>query len=99
MTAKNDNNFLLQYGKFDLEFAIELLEIVRNDHLKRSAPLQNTVLGMPSRSKLLLAAGGQVLDEKICEYGGYENVARRLGLVLFAEDVIILDEPQHESNY
>ena len=93
-----------QWGKFDLEFAIDLLEFVRNEQMKKNPPLKYPVIPMPSQRKLLLGSGGgggdrsssiagkeeeeeeennekgRLLDEKIIEYGGYENVARRLGL-------------------
>ena len=76
---------MIQFGLFDLMFAIQLLNFVRSDQLKRSPPLQSPVIAMPSRNKLLRDAGnGEWLDAKIDEFGGYENVARRLGLALFA---------------
>jgi hypothetical protein len=75
----------LKFGLFELDFAIRLLNFVRNDQMKRSPPLQTPVLSMPSRSKLLASADdGAWLDAKIDEFGGYENVARRLGLALFS---------------
>jgi len=90
--SSNDsgNTTIMRFGDFDLVFAIRLLYFVRRDHLKRSPPLSNPVLAMPSRSKLLAAAAkenddeGVWLDQKIDQFGGYENVARRLGLALFA---------------
>ena len=78
---------LLRFGAFDLAFAVRLLQFVRQDHLKRRPPLQYPVLAMPSRAKLLAIGGeeGAWLDAKIGEFGGYENVGRRLGLALFAD--------------
>ena len=84
----------LQFGKFDLVFAIRLLNFVRMDQLRRSPPMSSStsssssfpVIAMPSRTKLLTQVNkedGIWLDTKIDEYGGYENVARRLGLALF----------------
>jgi hypothetical protein len=76
---------VIKFGLFDLVFAIRLLNFVRMDQLKRSPPLQSPVIAMPSRTKLLSTAeDGVWLDSKIDEFGGYENVARRLGLALFA---------------
>jgi hypothetical protein len=78
---------MMNFGSFDLVFAIRLLTFIREEQLKRSPPLQSPVLAMPSRSKLLaLADDGTWLDTKIDEFGGYENVARRLGLALFATE-------------
>lgn len=87
--ANNNNNnvnddVIIKFGLFDLIFAIRLLNFIRMDQLKRSPPLQSPVIAMPSRTKLLsLAEDGVWLDSKIDEFGGYENVARRLGLALF----------------
>lgn len=87
--TNNNNNVnddvIIKFGLFDLIFAIRLLNFIRMDQLKRSPPLQSPVIAMPSRTKLLsLAEDGEWLDAKIDEFGGYENVARRLGLALFA---------------
>jgi hypothetical protein len=79
---------ILQYGAFDLHFAIRLLTFIRNEHLHRNPPLANPVIAMPSRSRLLShGAEGAYLDSKIVEFGGYENVARRLQLSLFFSDI------------
>lgn len=73
----------MNWGAFDLFFAVRLLMFVRDDQLKKNPPLQSPMIGMPSRNKLLnKAEDGDWLDEKIVEFGGYENVARRLGLAL-----------------
>lgn len=78
---------MMKFGSFDLIFAIRLLTFIREDHLKRNPPLQYPVLAMPTRAKLLsLADDDGWLDTKIDEFGGYENVARRLGLALFATE-------------
>lgn len=81
------SNTGMKFGSFDLDFAVRLLTFVREDQMKRNPPLQNPVLAMPSRSKVLSQAeDGAWLDAKIDEFGGYENVARRLGLALFATE-------------
>ena len=83
----SSSNTPMKFGSFDLDFAVRLLQFVRRDHLKRSPPLQYPVVGMPSRAKLLaIGEEGAWLDAKIDEFGGYENVARRLGLALFASE-------------
>jgi hypothetical protein len=84
-TISSGYDSCLKFGLFDLEFAIRLLTFIRSDQMKRSPPLQSPVLSMPSRTKLLTSADdGAWLDAKIDEFGGYENVARRLGLALFS---------------
>jgi hypothetical protein len=46
--------------------------------------MKNPALSMPSKGKLLSSgAEGELLDKSIQEFGGYENVARRLGLAFF----------------
>jgi hypothetical protein len=77
----------LDWGRFDLEFALRLLLFVRADQLRRTPPLrfkqQNMPISIyiPSEARLCAAgAEGLWLREKIVDYGGYENVARRLGL-------------------
>jgi hypothetical protein len=86
---------ILQYGTFDLNFAIRLLSFIRNEHLHRNPPLTNPVLAIPSRSRLLLRGSeGAYLDSKIVEYGGYENVARRLQLALLFPDKNMHPAPQ-----
>ena len=71
----------LSWGQFSLEFAIRLCEFIRHLHMNVSPPIENPVISIPS-PKLLQRAGpeGVWLHEKIMEFGGYENVARRLYL-------------------
>jgi hypothetical protein len=86
--SATDDETMIKFGLFDLIFAIRLLNFVRIDQVKRSPPLQSAVIAMPSRAKLLSSANDGVwLDSKIDEFGGYENVARRLGLALFATGI------------
>jgi hypothetical protein len=75
----------MYWGDFDLEFGIALLSFVRTRYLAMRPPLQNPVLEMPSRDILLTSSDGETalgayLDQQIHKFGGYENVARRLGL-------------------
>lgn len=89
---------IMKFGLFDLDFAVRLLKFVREDHLKRSPPLKHPVLSMPSRSKLLSnALEGEWLCAKIDEFGGDENVARRLGLELFATESIVTEKQRMGS--
>lgn len=76
------NRTQLNYGKFDLEFGINLLEFVRQESMKKTPPLKYPIIAMPTFRDLLNSDDEQAvkLDSKIDEYGGYENVARRLGL-------------------
>jgi hypothetical protein len=74
----------INWGPFDLEFAIELLEFVRSDNMRKQPPLRNPVIEMPSKAKFLSSGEkGVYLDQRTEVYGGYENVARRLGLAYF----------------
>jgi hypothetical protein len=83
----NVDKTALKFGAFELEFAIRLLIFVRMDQLNRTPPLKNPAITMPSRSKLLTQPNdGPWLCTKIDEFGGDENVARRLGLAFFAAD-------------
>ena len=73
----------VNWGNFDLLFAIQLLGFVRNEYMKKQPPLSHPAIEMPMKQKLLDSGSiGKLLDEKIMEYGGYENVARRLQLDL-----------------
>ena len=109
--AANQNHettHALNWGSFDLVFAIRLLMFVRQDLLRKSPPLWSSTasssssslatttkattprIWIPSRSTLLHQENnnkdeeGRWLDTKIIEFGGYENVARRLGLAFFS---------------
>lgn len=71
----------MYWGPFDLEFGIDLFAFVREQELKKTPPLQRPEIRIPSQLTLLEhGERGLRLDEKIQEYGGYENMARRLGL-------------------
>jgi hypothetical protein len=70
------------FGNFSIIFAIELLDFVRADLMKQKAPLKVTAIRMPSKYKLV-SAGREDLINQIEVFGGYENVARRLGLAYF----------------
>lgn len=71
----------IDFGQFDLDFGLRLLQFVRDIQLERSPPLAQPTISMPSQ-QLLMRNGteGVWLDEQISRFGGHENVARRLGL-------------------
>jgi len=72
----------LNWGPFNLDTAVELLHFIRADQMKKKGPLKRPVIAIPSRRKLL-TSGEERLHNRIMELGGYENVARRLGLAYF----------------
>ena len=72
----------MSFGKFSLDFAIRLLGFIRNDHLSKRPPLKPATIRIPNR-QYLMAMGETEIAEEIEVYGGYENVARRLGLDMF----------------
>lgn len=74
---------MLNYGAFDLHVAIQLLLFVRSDQARKRPPTKYRVIAMPSAKKLREECeNGDWLHTKIEEFGGYENVARRLGLAI-----------------
>lgn len=83
MQGRTTNSYLdMSFGPFSLDFAILLLEYVRNDHLERKAPLKPAAIRMPTEYTLFQIGRSDLIDG-IQKYGGYENVARRLGLAYF----------------
>ena len=69
----------LTFGPFRLQFAIDLLDFVRQQEMQRRAPLVRPRILMPSREQCQ-RAGRHDLIEGIEQFGGFESVARRLGL-------------------
>lgn len=77
------------YGPFSFTFALSLLAFLRQK-MTNMQPKQKRANGshchmsisIPTKEELLEDAGenGKLLHGQILEYGGYENVARRLGL-------------------
>lgn len=77
------------YGPFSFTFALSLLAFLRQK-MANMQPKQRSANGsqcdmsisIPTKEELLEDAGesGFFLHKQILEYGGYENVARRLGL-------------------
>ncbi len=72
----------LVWGPLTLDFAIELLHFIRSQFLQMSPPLLYPIICMPSE-KDLIRCGQEKLVRQVAEFGGYENVARRLGLAYF----------------
>ena len=70
------------WGPFSLDFAIELLQFIRERYVDMSPPLPYPVISMPSERDLK-RNGCEELCHKVDTFGGYENVARRLGLSFF----------------
>jgi hypothetical protein len=94
VNKKNEVDVLpeMNWGPFDLNFGIALLDFVRTQQMQQEPPLLYPIITMPTKAELLSHVGtddddigtiGVFLDQKIVEYGGYENVARRLGLEYF----------------
>lgn len=72
----------LNWGPFRIDTAIELLRFIRSDQMRKRAPLKRPVIAIPSQRKLVMN-GQEELHGQIMELGGYESVARRLGLAYF----------------
>ena len=72
----------LRWGPFSVRFAIQLLQFIRSKYLLLNPPLSCAHISMPSESDLL-RCGHVDLAAQVTRYGGYENVARRLGLLFF----------------
>jgi hypothetical protein len=82
---KSDLYADLNFGPFSLDFAVRLLSFIRQREMRRNPPLANPTIKIPSPS--LLSAGDEdalYLHESIIKFGGYENVARRLGLAFYS---------------
>lgn len=72
----------LSWGSFKLKFAIELLHFIRSQYLLLNPPLSSALISMPSE-KDLHRSGRMDLIQGVIDYGGFESVARRLGLAYF----------------
>lgn len=86
---KSEEQFCdIAWGAFSVNFAVQLLQFIRAEQMKMKPPLKRPEIFIPSRS-ILLSSGdkGKELDREIEEFGGYENVARRLGLAYFKTNI------------
>ena len=70
------------WGPFSLGFAIQLLQFIREQYMAINPPLAFPIISMPSEQDLI-RFGYDDLTHQISRFGGYENVARRLGLAYF----------------
>ena len=73
----------LQWGNFSLDFAIDLMTFIREQLSSTEAVSMTGTIDMPSKDILEKSSEGKMLLEKIELYGGFEQVARRLGLNIF----------------
>jgi len=78
-SAEAMKNGPLLYGRFDLKFAIDLLVFIRELEMKKKPPLARPTIDLPSHY-ILKKYKREDLVRQIEEFGGSENVARRLGL-------------------
>ena len=78
----------LNWGPFSLDFAGEVLSFVRARMMHQRPPVRAYLaVKMPSSGELVhYGERGRALMERMERYGGYENVARHLGLALFDDD-------------
>lgn len=83
----------VDFGLFSLDYAIELLCFVRSSYLDLSPPLASPQMRMPSIEDLRRCGRNDLADRTI-EFGGLENVARRLGL---AYGDISVDEKRYKA--
>ena len=70
------------WGPFSLNFAVQLLQFIRERYMTMSPPLLYPIISMPSEQDLI-RFGCAELAQQVEIFGGYENVARRLGLAFF----------------
>jgi len=83
-TSRRSMKNELQWGSFDLDFAVDLLEFVRDKHMRLQPPMEIPLIKIPDQNELMSEGKrGIRLALQIKEFGGYENVARRLGLAYF----------------
>lgn len=72
----------IYWGPITLDFAIRLLHFIRSEFLTMSPPLNYPTISMPLE-KDLIRRGQHDLAAMVIKFGGYENIARRLGLAYF----------------
>lgn len=95
-TSKNIKKDYQCWGPFSLRFAIELLHFIRSRYLLLNPPLSCSHISMPCESDLL-RCGHENLAIQVAQFGGYENVARKLGLLFFYDKNIQMDERSYQS--
>lgn len=72
----------INWGPITLGFIIQLLHFIRSEFMVMSPPLTYPMISMPLE-KDLLRRDREDLAALVVEFGGYENIARRLGLAYF----------------
>jgi hypothetical protein len=77
---REDGLSQLNWGSFDVDFGIELLTYIRQQHMQRPPPWRVPLVSMPTVGQFKRSAEGESIHNRMSLYGGYENVARRLGL-------------------
>eukprot|EP00970_Alexandrium_tamarense_P019993 scaffold14703_cov200-Alexandrium_tamarense.AAC.3 len=82
MEGTFNNGITINYGLFSLSFAVNLLDFIRHQFIAMSPPLQYPFISMPSEEDFIRCGRGD-LAEQVVKFGGYESVARRLGLAFF----------------
>lgn len=80
--TKNHSDMTIEWGPITLDFAIRILNFVRSEFMTMSPPLAYPMISMPLEQDLL-KRGQDDLASLTMQYGGYENIARRLGLAYF----------------
>jgi hypothetical protein len=81
----------LSWGPFSVRFAVQLLHFIRSQYLLLNPPLSCAHISMPSEGDLI-RCGHDDLAAQVTRYGGYENVARKLGLQFFDEQSQQMEE-------
>jgi hypothetical protein len=105
-TTTNDENdstdsnlkkdYQRSWGPFSLHFAIELLHFIRSRYILLNPPLICSHISMPYESDLL-RCGYENLAIQVSKFGGYENVARKLGLLYFYDKNKQMDGRSYQS--
>lgn len=83
--GETDKEIDIHFGPITLNFAIRLLHFIRHEFMAMSPPLAYPMISMPLEQDLL-RRGQDELASLVTEFGGYENIARRLGLAYFDGD-------------
>jgi len=83
----------ISWGAFSLGFAVQLLSFIRSQYIPMIPPLSSAHISMPSENDLI-RCGHQELAALVLRYGGYESVARRLGLHFFDRKSQWMEETQ-----
>ena len=81
----------INWGPITLDFAIRLLHFIRSKFMTMSPPLSYPMISMPLEQELL-RHGQDDLAKLVIKFGGYENIARRLGLAYFDRKNQQIDE-------